>query len=80
MQCFRTLLQHANSTGSNKPLDSHRQFILDLQVWIEMHQSEVTSIILCLAGNKEVELQKSINIHITWTMVTIEQGMEGKDP
>jgi hypothetical protein len=59
MQQFRTLLQCANSIGLSKPPDPHRQFVLDLQAWIEMHQSEGAAIILCLDGNEEVDTYAS---------------------
>jgi hypothetical protein len=53
MQQYRSLLSHASTNNLLTSPDPHRQFILDLQAWIEMLQGGGSSIILNIDGNED---------------------------
>lgn len=50
---YRSLLSYANTNNLPAPLDPHKQFILDLQAWIEMLQVTGSSIILNIDENED---------------------------
>jgi hypothetical protein len=52
-QQFRSILSHYNTHNISSKPDPHKQFILDLQAWLEMLISEGHSIVLSLDGNED---------------------------
>jgi exonuclease III len=54
MQQYRTILAHNNKHSITTTPQPQRQFILDLQAWVEMLQANGCSIILNLDANKDI--------------------------
>ncbi len=54
MQQFRSILAYNNDHNISSTPNPHRQFVIDLQAWIEMLQSEGASIILALDANEDI--------------------------
>jgi exonuclease III len=54
MQQVRSLLAHYNNLKTLVSPNPHRQFVLDLQAWIQMLQADGTSIILALDANEDI--------------------------
>jgi hypothetical protein len=62
MQQYRTILAYSNSHNITTTPTPQRQFVLDLQAWIEMLQASGCSIILSLDANEDV-LSTKPNYH-----------------
>ncbi len=54
IQQFRTILAKFNEEKRDEIPNPHRQFILDLQSWLEEMKRDGTSIILCLDNNEDL--------------------------
>ncbi len=54
MQQFRTILAKFSEEQRDEIPNPHRQFILDLQSWLEDIKRDGTSIILCLDNNEDL--------------------------
>ncbi len=61
-QQFQILSQWWREMNRTNPPDPHRQFVLDLQAWIEFKKSQGHEIILALDNNKDI-LSHTGSIH-----------------
>jgi hypothetical protein len=66
MQQFRTLLAYNNTKKISTPQKPHRQFVLDLQAWLEMLQSEGSSVIIGLDANKDISSTSPVYCPLTY--------------
>jgi hypothetical protein len=58
MQQYRSISQERNQVASLPQVEPNRQFILDLQTWVQFLQAQGHQIILCLDNNEDLYASK----------------------